>query len=60
MPWDESSNPEYSKRLLRGHQLIENGVEPKQLSDKKYEVPSQRLLMLTLGAALAQIMSFGM
>lgn len=41
MPWDESNNPEYSKRLLRGHQLIENGTEPKQLSDKKYEVPSQ-------------------
>jgi len=41
MPWDESNNPEYSKRLLRGHQLIENGIEPKQLSDKKYEIPSQ-------------------
>ena len=33
---DESENPEYSKRLLRGHQLIENGIEPKQLS-KEFE-----------------------
>jgi len=38
---DESENPEYSKRLLRGHQLIENGIEPKQLSQNKYEIPSQ-------------------
>jgi len=41
MPWDGSTNPEYSKRLLRGHQLIENGVELKQLSQNRFEIPSQ-------------------
>jgi putative transposase len=41
MPWDESTNPEYSKRLLRGHQMVENGIEPKQLSQNKFEIPSQ-------------------
>jgi len=41
MAWDESTNPEYNKRLLRGHQMIENGIEPKQLSQNKFEIPSQ-------------------
>ncbi len=41
MPWDESTNPEYGKRLLRGHQMIERGIEPKQLSQNKFEIPSQ-------------------
>ena len=41
MARDESKNPEYSKRLLRGHQMIERGIEPKQLSQNKFEIPSQ-------------------
>ncbi|MCX6676846.1 MAG: IS6 family transposase [Methanothrix sp.] len=41
MARDESENPEYSKRLLRGHQMIENGFEPKQLSQNRFEIPSQ-------------------
>jgi putative transposase len=41
MPYDESSNPEYSKRQLRGYQMIENGIEPKQLAANHFEVPSQ-------------------
>jgi hypothetical protein len=41
MPWDESANPEYSKLLLRGHQMIEKGMEPKQVSQNKFEIPSQ-------------------
>jgi putative transposase len=41
MPRDESKNQEYSKRLLRGHQMIENGIEPKQLSQNKFEISSQ-------------------
>ena len=42
MPCDESTNQEYSKRLLRGHQMIEDGIEPKQLSQNRFEIPSQR------------------
>jgi len=41
MPFNESTNPEYSKRLLRGHQMIEDGIEPKQLSQNRFEIPSQ-------------------
>jgi transposase-like protein len=41
MAWDESTNPEYGKRLLRGHQMIEKGIEPKQVSQNKFEIPSQ-------------------
>jgi putative transposase len=41
MPWDESTNPEYNKRQLRGCQMIERGIEPKQLSENKFEIPSQ-------------------
>jgi hypothetical protein len=41
MPWDESTNPEYSKRLLRGHRMIEKGIEPKQVSQNAFEIPSQ-------------------
>ena len=35
MLFDESTNPEYCKRLLRGRQMIENGIEPKQLSQNQ-------------------------
>jgi putative transposase len=41
MPWDESANSEYSKRQLRGCQMIERGIEPKQLSENQFEIPSQ-------------------
>ena len=41
MPFDESANPEYCKRQLRGAQMIERGVEPKQLSQNQFEIPSQ-------------------
>jgi putative transposase len=41
MPWDESFNPEYSKRALRGAQMIEEGVTPKKLSKDKFEILSQ-------------------
>ncbi len=41
MKYDESTNPEYNKRLLRGHQMIENGIEPKQVGFNQYMVPSQ-------------------
>jgi putative transposase len=41
MPFNQSTNPEYCKRELRGHQMIENGVKPKQLSDNRFEIPSQ-------------------
>jgi hypothetical protein len=40
MPFDQSANPEYGKRLLRGHQMIEDGVTPKLLSKDHFEVPS--------------------
>lgn len=43
MPWDESTNQENSKRLLRGHQMIERGVEPKQVAFNQFLVPSQRI-----------------
>lgn len=38
---DESKNQEYSKRLLREHQMIERGIEPKQLSQNRFEIPSK-------------------
>jgi len=41
MPFDQSTNPEYCKRLLRGRQIIEDGIEPKQLSQNQFEIPSQ-------------------
>jgi putative transposase len=41
MPRDGSKNQEYIKRLLRGHQMIENGIEPKQLSQNRFEISSQ-------------------
>jgi putative transposase len=41
MPFDESKNPEYCKRQLRGRQMIENGIEPKQISKNRFEIPSQ-------------------
>jgi hypothetical protein len=67
LPWDESTNPEYSKRLLHGHQIIEKSIEPKQVAPNSFEIPSQSkdlnyivTHMLTLGAALAPIISSGM
>lgn len=41
MPFDESKNPEYTKRQLRGRQMIENGIEPKQISQNGFSIPSQ-------------------
>lgn len=41
MTYNKSTNPEYSKRLLRGHQMIEDGLSPKQLSEGCFEIPSQ-------------------
>ena len=41
MPFDRSTNPEYTKHELRGRQMIERGVEPKQLSQNRFEIPSQ-------------------
>jgi putative transposase len=40
MSFDNSSNPTYGKRLLRGHQMIEDGVTPKQLAENQFEIPS--------------------
>ena len=42
MPSDQSTNPEYGKRLLRGHQMIEDGLTPKQLSNDHFEIPSSK------------------
>ena len=42
MPHDQSMNPEYGKRLLRGHQMIEDGVTPKPLSKDHFEIPSSK------------------
>jgi transposase-like protein len=42
MPIDQSLNPEYGKRLLRGHQMIEDDVTPKQLSADYFEIPSPK------------------
>ena len=42
MPHDQSVNPEYGKRLLRGHQMIEDGVTPNQLSKDHFEIPSSK------------------
>jgi len=42
MPWDESTNPKkYNKRRLRGRQMTERGIEPKQISQNSFEIPSQ-------------------
>lgn len=41
MKLDGSSKPEYNKRMLRGHQMIEEGLIPKHLGFDEYEVPSQ-------------------
>ena len=41
MPYNEEFNQEYNKRILRGAQIIEKGVEPKQLSHNSFEIPSQ-------------------
>jgi hypothetical protein len=42
MPYNEEFNQEYSKRVLRGAQMIEEGIEPKQLTQNSFEIPSQR------------------
>lgn len=41
MPWDKSANATYNKRLFRGTQMIEDGIEPKQISKNRFEMPSQ-------------------
>ena len=41
MKYDESTNAEVSKRLLRGHQMIEDGITPKRVGHDKFEIPSQ-------------------
>ena len=41
MPYHGEFTQDYSKRVLRGAQMIENGVEPKQLSQNRFEIPSQ-------------------
>ncbi len=41
MPYNEEFNQEYSKRVLRGAQIIEKGIEPKQLTHNSFEIPSQ-------------------
>ena len=41
MPYNEEFNQEYNKRILRGAQIIENGIEPKQLTHNSFEIPSQ-------------------
>ena len=38
---DQSLNPEYNKRLLKGHQMIEDGLTPHHLGFNEFEVPSQ-------------------
>jgi putative transposase len=40
MKYDESANPEYGKRLLQGHQMIEDGISPKQIDRDRFEMPS--------------------
>jgi len=41
MPYHGEFTQEYSKRVLRGAQIIEKGIEPKQLSQNRFEIPSQ-------------------
>lgn len=41
MPYNEEFNQEYNKRILRGAQMIEKGIEPKQLTHNSFEIPSQ-------------------
>ena len=41
MPYNEEFNQEYNKRILRGAQIIEKGIEPKQLTHNSFEIPSQ-------------------
>lgn len=41
MKYDESTNAEVSKRLLRGHQMIEDGITPKRVGHDKFEIPYQ-------------------
>lgn len=41
MKYNESTNAEVSKRLLRGHQMIEDGITPKLVGHDKFEIPSQ-------------------
>jgi putative transposase len=41
MPYNEEFNQEFNKRILRGAQIIEKGIEPKQLTHNSFEIPSQ-------------------
>lgn len=41
MKYDESTNAEVSKSLLRGHQMIEDSITPKRVGDNKFEILSQ-------------------
>lgn len=41
MSYNESTNAEVGKRLLRGHQMIDDGITPKRVGDNKFEIPSQ-------------------
>lgn len=41
MPYHGEFTQEYSKRQLRGAQMIEQGFEPKRLSQNRFEIPSQ-------------------
>ena len=37
----DPTNLEYNKRLLRGHQMIEDGIKPEKIALNQYLVPSQ-------------------
>jgi putative transposase len=39
--WDKSTDPEHGARLLRGHQMIEDGLTPTLVGRNKFEIPSQ-------------------
>jgi hypothetical protein len=41
MKYNPSENPEVGKRLLRGHQMIEDGITPEQVGFNEFEIPSQ-------------------
>lgn len=66
MKYDESANPENGTRLLRGHQMIEDGISPKQITETRFEIPSATRDITYVvskfyknGHALAQTISLG-
>jgi hypothetical protein len=66
MTFSSSMNPARNARLLRGAQMIENGIEPKQLAKDRFEIPQPLPMspmsfpnMLTNGDALALTTSSG-